>query len=198
MARGISPICYYILRSIRTCLPADTVDIDLTIRTVKGIYTYRKDHTAESTIFTPWSKKVIPFPSLRWKIQAFQDDKRQNTTTPWNDSNSNRVQFSATPKMPRSLRKQTTVKIRPRWSGRNQFNPIKTRRPNTLDTKVSESDRVNIKAPILTRACDSFRASGYSAHIVSRVPCILHLKSQIGQVRIGMVLRPRLGSRIIH
>ena len=55
----------------------DMVDIDLTIQTVKGIYTLRKDHTTESTIFTLWSKKGIPFPSLRWKIQAFQDDKRQ-------------------------------------------------------------------------------------------------------------------------
>ena len=41
----------------------------------------------ESTIFTPWSKKVIPFLSLRWKMKAFQDDKRQNTMIPWNDSN---------------------------------------------------------------------------------------------------------------
>ena len=52
----------------------DTVDIDLTTQTVKGIYMYRKDHTAESMIFTLWSKKVIPSPSLRWKIQAFQDE----------------------------------------------------------------------------------------------------------------------------
>ena len=65
MAREISPACDFIFSSIRTSLPTDMVDVDLTIRTVKGIYMYRKDHTAESTIFTPWSKKVIPFPSFR-------------------------------------------------------------------------------------------------------------------------------------
>ena len=92
MAREISPICHFISGSIMTCLLTDMVDIDLTIRTVKGIYTYRKDNTTKSMIFTPWSKKVIPFPSLRWKIQAFQDDKRQNMKTPWNDGNT--VQFS--------------------------------------------------------------------------------------------------------
>ena len=64
MAREISPICDFIFGSIRTSLLMDTVDIDLTIWTVKGIYTYRKDYTAESMIFTPWSKKVIPFPLL--------------------------------------------------------------------------------------------------------------------------------------
>ena len=77
MAIEISPVYDFIFGSIRTSLLTDMVDIDLTILTVKGIYMYRKDHTVESIIFTLWSKKVIPFPSLRWKIQAFQDDKRQ-------------------------------------------------------------------------------------------------------------------------
>ena len=154
MAREISPICDFILRAIRTYLPTDSVDVDLTITTVKGIYTYRKDHTTGSTTFTPWNKKVLPFPSLRWKIEAFQDDKRQNTTIPWNDGNT--VQFSAPPKMPRNPRKHTTGKIRARWSGRNQFNPKKTRRPNTLETKVSDLNKINIIAPILRKVCGSF------------------------------------------
>ena len=85
MAREISPICDLIFGSIRTSLPTDMVDTDLTIWTVKGIYTYWKGHTTKSTISTPQCKKVIPFPSLRWKMQAFQDDKRQETTVPWND-----------------------------------------------------------------------------------------------------------------
>ena len=32
-------------------------------------------------IFSPWSKSVIPFPSLRWKIQAYKDDNKQVTMT---------------------------------------------------------------------------------------------------------------------
>ena len=87
----------------------------------------------------------------------FQDNKRQNTTIPWNDGNT--VQFSAPPKITRNLRKQTTGKITTRWSGRNQFNPIKMRKPNTPDTKVSELDRVDMKAPILTKVYDSFGLS---------------------------------------
>ena len=38
----------------------------------KGIYTYRKDHMAESMVFSPRSRTVIPFPSLLGKIQAYQ------------------------------------------------------------------------------------------------------------------------------
>ena len=157
MAREISPIYYFIFGLIRTCLPTDIVDVALSIRTVKGIYTYRKDHTMESMTFTSWSKKVILFPSLRQKIQVFQVGKRQNLTISWNDSNT--FQFSTPPKMPRNPRKQTTGKIRTRWSGRNQFNPIKTKIPNTPDTKKLKLDRFDIKAPILTKACDSFGLS---------------------------------------
>ena len=51
MAREISPVCDFIFGSICTSLPTDTVDMELMIRTVKGIYTYRKDHIAESMGF---------------------------------------------------------------------------------------------------------------------------------------------------
>ena len=100
------------------------VDVDLTVRGVQGIYMYRKDYTVESTIFTPWSKKVIPFPPLRWKIQVFQDDKRQNTMIPWNDGNT--VQFSTPPEMPRNVRKHTTGKISCILHLRTQIGQAKT------------------------------------------------------------------------
>ena len=51
MAREISPVCDFIFRSIWTGLLMDTVDVELTVRMVKGIYTYRKDHTAKSMVF---------------------------------------------------------------------------------------------------------------------------------------------------
>ena len=76
MACEISPICNFLFGSIRTNLWMDTVDVELTVQMVKGIYTYRKDHTVDSMIFTAWNKKVTPFPSLRCKIQAYQDDQR--------------------------------------------------------------------------------------------------------------------------
>ena len=61
--------------------------------------------------------------------------------------------------MLRNPRKHTTGKIRTRWSGRNWFNPIKARRSNTLDTKVSDLNKTDIIAPIPRKACDSFSLS---------------------------------------
>ena len=129
MACEISPICDFLFGSFRTSLLMDTVDIELTIWIVKGIYTYRKDHTVESTIFNPWGKKVIPFPSLRHKIQAYQDNKRNERVLPWN--NGNTFQFSAPPMISRNLRKRAPGKIRARQSSKSRYNPMKARRPNT-------------------------------------------------------------------
>ena len=70
MAREISLICDFIFGSTWTGLLTDMVDLELMIRMVKGIYTYRKDCMAESTVFLPWSRTIIPFPSLHKKIQA--------------------------------------------------------------------------------------------------------------------------------
>ena len=98
MAREINPMCNFIFGLICTCLPIDAVDVELTIRMVKGIYTYCKDHTIESTIFSPWSKSVIPFPSLRWKIQAFKDDNNSKQAASTQDKGMT-PQFS-TPQKP--------------------------------------------------------------------------------------------------
>ena len=70
MAREINLVCAFFFGFMHTNLHVDTVNIKLTLRMVQGIYIYRKDYTAETTIFTPWSKSVIPFPSLRKKIKA--------------------------------------------------------------------------------------------------------------------------------
>ena len=89
MAREISPVCDFIFGSIHTSLPTDMMDVELMIRMVKGIYTYRKDHTVESMVFPPWSKTVIPFSLLCRKIQTFQSKSRQamakdnNNATPY-------------------------------------------------------------------------------------------------------------------
>ena len=91
MACEISPICDFLFESIRTNLPTDMVDIELTVWTVKGIYMYRKDHTMESTILNPWSKKVTSFPSLRCQIHAYQDDQRNDKVLQWG----NTFQFSS-------------------------------------------------------------------------------------------------------
>ena len=136
MAREISPVCDFIFRSICTSLPTNTVDVELPIRRAKGIYTYRKDHMAKSTVFSPWSRTMIPFPSLHRKIQAFQDESRQ--VTAW-DNNNAMPYFSAPPKPKHNPRKHAPGKTWTRWSNqRHRFNPIKMDRYNTHDSDSND------------------------------------------------------------
>ena len=100
MAREINLVCDFFFDFVCTNLPSDMVDVELMVRMVQGIYTYRKDHTVESTIFTLWSKNMIPFPSLRRKIKAFKENNRRPMTTVWN--NNVMPQFSAPSKPPKT------------------------------------------------------------------------------------------------
>ena len=142
MAREISPVCDFIFGSIHTALLMDTVDVELMILMVKGIYTYRKDHTAESTVFSPWSRTIVPFPSLQRKIQAFQDENRQ--TMAWNIDHA--LPYFSTPTKPKC--KHTSGKTRTRWSNqRHRFNAIKTERYNTRDTDSMDLNKIDIIQP---------------------------------------------------
>ena len=120
----------------------DMVDVELMIRTVKGIYTYRKDHTAKSIVFSPWSTNVIPFPSLHKKIQAFQEENRQ--TSAWNKGHATSY-FST---QPQPKHRPTSGKTRTRWSNwRNQFNPIKTEWYNMQDRDPIDFNKIDIVKP---------------------------------------------------
>ena len=139
IAREINPVCNLFFGFMHKNLPTDTVDVELTIRMVKGIYIYHKDHTAESTIFTLWSKSVTPFPSLRKKIKAFKEDSRGHSTPTWTPL------VNTTTKPPRNPRKHTSGKVRTRWSNCNHcFNPIKTNWVNTLGTDPTDANKINI------------------------------------------------------
>ena len=94
MAREISLVCDFIFGSIQTGLLMDTVDVELMIKTGKGIYAHRKDHMAKSMVFSPWSRTIIPFPSLHKKIQAFQDENKH--TTAWNNGHATSYFYAST------------------------------------------------------------------------------------------------------
>ena len=106
MAREINLVCDFFFGFMCTNLPTDMVDIELTIRMAQGIYIYHKDHTAESTIFTPWSKSVTTFPSLRKKIKAFKEDSMGQTTLTW------ALLVPTLTKPPRNPRKHAPGKVR--------------------------------------------------------------------------------------
>ena len=142
MAREISPVCDFIFGSIQTGLLTDTVGIEHTVRMVKGIYTYRKDHIVKSMMFFPWSRTIIPFPSLQRKIQAYQVENNQMSA--WNKGHA----VPYLPTQPQSKHRHTSGKTRTRWSNwRNRFNPIKTEHYNMQNREMMDFRKVNLIKP---------------------------------------------------
>ena len=79
-------------------------------------------------------------------------------TMSWNNGNS--VQFSAPPTTARNPRKHATGKIRTGWLNRNhRINPIKTNRFNTMDTKMTDMNKIDIIKPTSKKVCEGFSLS---------------------------------------
>ena len=105
-----------------------------------------------------WSKKVTPFSSLRCKIQAYKDEQRDEKVLQWCNS----FQFPTHPLTQTTQanpRKRAPGKIRARWSIKARYNPMKTKRPNTLELPVTDMDTVDsdkARVPLSVKVCDRF------------------------------------------
>ena len=76
MACNLQPSCS-ILYGVPSCqLPEDIIDVEFTVRTMKGISTYRRDHTTQASSCSLWSAWVKPFPSLIRKIENYLEERR--------------------------------------------------------------------------------------------------------------------------
>ena len=186
MAREINPMCDFIFRSIRTGLPTDTGDVELTIRMVKGIYTYHKDHTSESTVFSPWSRTVTPFPSLRRKIKAYQEQNDQASV--WNGGHT----MSYHPPQTQPKWKCTPGKTQTRWSNhRNRFNLIKTEHFNMLNWETEDYKKLDLVEPTPS---DFVLGPKRDVHIVNTIAHTHRHHHQTGPAKTGMETRPKLGN----
>ena len=154
MVREVNPVCDFFFGFMCTILSMDTVDSKLTLRTVHGIYIFGKDHTTETTLFNPWSKSVIPFPSLRKKIKAFKEETKGQSSSPWMPTDS-------TPPNPlKCPRKWAPGNVRTWWSNYiHRYSLIKTNRVNTLGTDPTKVNKISIIKPISQKACEKFGLS---------------------------------------
>ena len=69
---------YFDVHYHHCALPKDMVDVEMTIWTVDGIRTYKRDGTTQVTSYSPWSRQVKPFSSLRKKIVKYKEEKKES------------------------------------------------------------------------------------------------------------------------
>ena len=128
--------CDFIFYNFHCTLPRDTMDVEVTIWTVDGIHTYRKDRMTQVALCSPWSRQVKPFPSLRKKIAEYQEEKRRsfNPFTPVKEINFGKK---------RSRRSQKNRKCRKLDMG--CFVPSTV--ASTCQTTTNTTTMVNLSAP---------------------------------------------------
>ena len=113
MACELKPTCNFLFNFFQCALLKDIIGIEVTVRIVKGIHLYRKDHTSEQVTCSPWNRWMKLFLSLQKKTEVYEEEKRDENSP----FHSNPIQFikkntSTKRSRERSQRKNQTEKVR--------------------------------------------------------------------------------------
>ena len=71
MACILKPECNILHRYFRCLLPIETVDVEVKIKTMRGIHTFRRDCTTKVISCNPWIPRLCPHPSLIRKMKTY-------------------------------------------------------------------------------------------------------------------------------
>ena len=74
MACNLNPTSNFLYRYFKCSLPEDIIDTEITVYTLKGIHTFRKDCSTQMSKCSPWVMEVKPFPSLRKKMKDYIEE----------------------------------------------------------------------------------------------------------------------------
>ena len=64
MACNLTPQCNFLYKHFQCDFPEDTTDVEITRQTLKGIQNFRKDHTTQKFMCSPWEMQVKPLPII--------------------------------------------------------------------------------------------------------------------------------------
>ena len=71
MACILHPECNFLHRYFMCQLPMETVDMEVKVKTMQGIHTFRRDGTSQVIKCNPCSTKLHPYPSLIQKKKIY-------------------------------------------------------------------------------------------------------------------------------
>ena len=87
MACILMPQFNFVHGYFRCPLPEETVDVEVKVKTMKGIHTFRRDHTTQIISYKPWSPRLCPYLSLVRRMQTYLELKVQDASQPCSSSN---------------------------------------------------------------------------------------------------------------
>ena len=111
MACDLAPNCNFLFGYFSCNLPEHTIDVDITIHTLKGIHTFREDHTTQISKCSPWGLEVRAFPSIGKKTRECMEKRQALANLFSNRSYPSRLNPSLFAKQPKATpaKKRTTV-----------------------------------------------------------------------------------------
>ena len=136
MACILMPQCSFVHRYFRCLLSEETVDVEVKVKTMKGIHVFRRDCTTQIISCKPWSPRLHPNPSLMRRMQMYLGLKGQGANQPCSSSNQavkpTSLQKAPVPK--KAIEKRQ--KKRSKMPIRKQFKVRLTEKPLSHTTKA--------------------------------------------------------------
>ena len=71
MACILKSECNFLHGNFRCLLTLETVDVEVKVKTLRGIYTFRRDRTTQVILCNPWSTRLCSYPSLIRKMKTY-------------------------------------------------------------------------------------------------------------------------------
>ena len=84
MAYNLMPQCNFVHGYFSCLLPEETINVEVKVKTMKGIHTFRRDCTTQ---IISWSPRLHPYPSLVKRMQTYLELKGQNASQLYSSSN---------------------------------------------------------------------------------------------------------------
>ena len=67
----LKPECNFLYGYFSCLLPIETVDVEVKIKMMRGIHTFRRDQTTQVISCNPWSTRLSPYPSLIRNMRTY-------------------------------------------------------------------------------------------------------------------------------
>ena len=144
MACVLMPQCNFLYRYFQCQLLEDTIDMEVTIQTMKGIHTFKRIHSTQIISCRPSTSWLCPYQSLARKIKTYLELKDQVADPPCtNPSYPERPDTSSPQKVQASrnkITKESKKRNRDHQANRRQYkvrlieNPLVL--PRALETLI--------------------------------------------------------------
>ena len=152
------PECNFVHGYFRCFLPEVTVDMEVKVKTMKDIHTFRRDCTTQIISCKPWSPRLCPYPSLVRRMQMHLELKGQDASQPHPSANQGvrptSLWKTPIPKMPihRRQKKRSKIPIRKQFKVRLiEKSASHTTKPEATAT-MTTATQTSMMKPMATSA----------------------------------------------